>query len=311
MAHDNLNTKHDRRHKLKRPFSWAKNLLQGNGNNRPQASAAETLPKKSNTHNAPSSSSPVGGQSISTEKDRTSQSHSTASDPQAPGTQTQPDLWQEALYEAQKSTDWKSHKKEYDEAVQKCLEINQNTLNGNTNDGSTNLADAISNHLQSLQRQVQERQWGYENSKGETIYFRDVLTRIVKWVGVFKDPGNQLAGLDPTKAASLVWGFVQFFVERAVVYSGTRDLAIDQEPIANLLSRYALIENFHLNNNPGGIDSVHNEVRKKISQLVRCGDSLSNGNFQVLDTRQNHPWHTVSGSSRAQGALEFDYNTVK
>ncbi|PLB53279.1 hypothetical protein P170DRAFT_127582 [Aspergillus steynii IBT 23096] len=121
--------------------------------------------------------------------------------------------------------------------------------------------------LESLREKALEKQWGYENSQGEKIYFRDIIDRIVKWVGVFKDPGTQLAGLDPTKAASFVWGFVQFFVERAVVYSETRDLAIDQEPIANLISRYALIEHFYLNNTPGSAGEVNDAVKEKIVEL--------------------------------------------
>ncbi|PYI33822.1 hypothetical protein BP00DRAFT_468675 [Aspergillus indologenus CBS 114.80] len=268
-ASDALHTKHDKLHRLQRPFSWMKNRLRANQSKGSRVSAAATPPTQINTPDAPSSSRPVSGQSMRTDRNGNGQSHSTASDAQSPetNTQAQPDLWQKALQEAQNSTDWKSHQKEYDEAIRKCKEVNQKVLQGNSNSGSTNLPEAMSSHLNSLREQIQERQWGYKDSHGKTIYFRDVVTRIVNWVGVFKDPGNQLAGLDPTKAASLVWGFMQFFVERAVVYSEIRDLAIDQEPIASLLGRYALIEHLHLNNNPGGADCVYDEVRKKIVML--------------------------------------------
>ncbi|TGO49213.1 hypothetical protein BCON_0217g00140 [Botryotinia convoluta] len=138
------------------------------------------------------------------------------------------DLWQEAMDKAQQSADWKAHKREYDEAIL----------------------------------------WEYKKSSGgESFYFRDIINRIVQWVKVFKDPGNQLAALDPTKAAALVWGFVQFFVERAIVCNEIRDMAIDQEPIANLITRYALIEKLYLNSMSGTSDEVDEAVKSKIVSL--------------------------------------------
>lgn len=65
----------------------------------------------------------------------------------------------------------------------------------------------------------------YESAKGEKIYLRDVITRIVRWIGVFKDPGNQLASPDPTKAASCVWGFVQFFVKVRMIAGRNWEMA--------------------------------------------------------------------------------------
>ncbi|KAF7881420.1 hypothetical protein EAF00_011789 [Botryotinia globosa] len=113
-----------------------------------------------------------------------------------------------------------------------------------------------------------QRQWEYKKSPGdESFYFRDVIKLIVQWVKVFKDPGNQLAALDPTKAAAFVWRFVQFFVERAVVYNEIRDMAIDQEPIANLITRYALIENLYLTNMSGTPDEVDEAIKSKIVSL--------------------------------------------
>ncbi|KAI9644370.1 hypothetical protein NHQ30_007727 [Ciborinia camelliae] len=205
----------------------------------------------------------------SKKKDQVDQNCSTASEIR-PETQAKLDLWQEALDKAQQSADWKAHKQEYDEAVLDCQANNQNILNNNSTDNeeTTNFADAISNHLSLLREKALEKQWEYKrSSEGESFYFRDVITRIVKWVKVFKDPGNQLAGLDPTKAASLVWGFVQFFVERAVVYNETRDMAIDQEPIANLITRYALIEKLYIGNISGNLDEADETVRDKIVAL--------------------------------------------
>lgn len=62
-------------------------------------------------------------------------------------------------------------------------------------------------------------------------------------------------------------GFVTDPQQRAVVYSETRDLAVDQEPIANLISRCALLENFYLNNNLGIPGEADEEVRDKIVAL--------------------------------------------
>ncbi|KAL3472714.1 hypothetical protein BJX99DRAFT_262032 [Aspergillus californicus] len=181
-----------------------------------------------------------------------------------------PDLWQEALEKARQSPDWKDNQNSYDDAVQKSQELNESLLR-NTNDAKdSSLANAIATHLDSLQEQNKEKQWAYRKIDGETVYFRDVVSRIVRWVGVFKDPGNSLAVLDPTKAASLVWGFLQFFVERAISYGETRDMALDQEPIANLISRHALIEKSYLNSTtttPGALTEAHEAVKAKIIDL--------------------------------------------
>ncbi|KAF7923808.1 uncharacterized protein EAE98_007626 [Botrytis deweyae] len=202
-------------------------------------------------------------------QDQIDRNDTTANEVRPPKLQAKLDLWQEALDKAQQSADWKAHKSEYDEAILECQGNNQNILNksGTENKKSTSLADAISEHLVSLQEKVLGRQWKYKEGSGhESFYFRDVIKRIVQWVKVFKDPGNQLAALDPTKAAALVWGFVQFFVERAVVYNEIRDMAIDQEPIANLITRYALIENLYLNMS-GTPDEVDEAVKSKIVSL--------------------------------------------
>ncbi|KAF7917281.1 hypothetical protein EAE99_009292 [Botrytis elliptica] len=202
-------------------------------------------------------------------QDQIDRNDTTANEVRPPKLQAKLDLWQEALDKAQQSADWKAHKREYDEAILECQGNNQNILNksGTENKKSTSLADAISEHLVSLQEKVLGRQWKYKEGSGhESFYFRDVIKRIVQWVKVFKDPGNQLAALDPTKAAALVWGFVQFFVERAVVYNEIRDMAIDQEPIANLITRYALIENLYLNMS-GTPDEVDEAVKSKIVSL--------------------------------------------
>ncbi|TEY63686.1 hypothetical protein BOTCAL_0152g00030 [Botryotinia calthae] len=206
----------------------------------------------------------------SKKRDEIDQNVTTANEVRSLKLKAELDLWQEALDKAQQSTDWKSHKEQYDEALLECQGNNQNILNKSSaeNKKSTSLVDAISEHLISLQEKVLERQWEYKRSSGdESFYFRDVINRIVQWVKVFKDPGNQLAALDPTKAAALVWGFVQFFVERAVVCNEIRDMAIDQEPIANLITRYALIENLYLNSMSGTLDEVDEAVKCKIVSL--------------------------------------------
>lgn len=164
----------------------------------------------------------TGSAAAAKKQDQIDRNGTTAKEVRPPKLQAKLDLWQEAMEKAQQSTDWKSHKREYDEAILECQGNNQNILNqsGTENKKFTSLADAISEHLITLQEKVQERQWEYKKSSGdESFYFRDVIKRIVQWVKVFKDPGNQLAALDPTKAAAFVWGFVQFFVEvRMIVY---------------------------------------------------------------------------------------------
>ncbi|PYH88765.1 hypothetical protein BO71DRAFT_127059 [Aspergillus ellipticus CBS 707.79] len=73
--------------------------------------------------------------------------------------------------------------------------------------------------------------------------------------------------LGPHQGASVVWGFVQFFVERSITYGETHDLALDQEPVANLISRYALVEKFYLNSTPRPPTETYEAVKKTIIEL--------------------------------------------
>ncbi|KAF7870137.1 uncharacterized protein EAF02_009327 [Botrytis sinoallii] len=227
-------------------------------------------------------------------QDQIDRNDTTANEVRLPKLQAKLDLWQEAVDKAQQSADWKAHKREYDEAILECQGNNQNILNksGTENKKSTSFADAISEHLISLQGEVLERQWEYKkSSRGESFYF----SRCHKAHRL--DPGNQLAALDPTKAAALVLGdSLQFFVERAVVYNEFRDMAIDQEPIANLITRYALIENLYLNNMSGTPDEVDEAVKSKIVSLYTAVILYQMAIYNFWKQGQNYTWHTKSSA---------------
>ncbi|KAE8142904.1 hypothetical protein BDV38DRAFT_277717 [Aspergillus pseudotamarii] len=128
------------------------------------------------------------------------------------------DLWQEALTNVQQSDDWKADREEYEATLNECRKVNHDTLA----QSNRSLADAISHRLSTICNEVSGKQW------------------------VFRDPVNTVVALDPTNASAIIWGFIQFFVGRVIASSETRDLALDQEPVAHLTSRCALIERCYI-----------------------------------------------------------------
>lgn len=64
---------------------------------------------------------------------------------------------------------------------------------------------------QSLQQCV-EKGWRYTRNNGETIIFRDLFTKILKWIEVFKQIGDAAAQYDPVHV-SLPWAGVRFLLE--------------------------------------------------------------------------------------------------
>lgn len=105
-------------------------------------------------------------------------------------------------------------------------------------------------------------------------------------------------------------GFVTDPQQRAVVYSETRDLAVDQEPIANLISRCALLENFYLNNNPGIPGEADEEVRDKIVALYTTIILYQLATYKFWK-QGKITRYTKPRASQAQRPLEFDQEKVR
>ncbi|RAH65554.1 uncharacterized protein BO66DRAFT_442961 [Aspergillus aculeatinus CBS 121060] len=234
------------------------------GQSKKQKKIPGLLPSHTRSSTAPAFS---GVEAVTSNYSQSGRESQTALATTLPASPPPSDLWQEALQKARESNDWKEHQEEYDEAIRECQAHNQKLLHKQGGGTTTDLADAILARLSSLHKQHDDTRWAYAKADGETIYFRDVVFRIMQWVKVFKDPGNLLADLDPTKAASVVWGLVQFFVERSIAYGETRDLALDQEPIANLISRYALVEKFYLRKRPGTSIETVEPIKEKVVEL--------------------------------------------
>ncbi|KAL4875480.1 hypothetical protein BJY04DRAFT_224039 [Aspergillus karnatakaensis] len=173
------------------------------------------------------------------------------------------DLWQEALENVKQSDEWKTNQEDFEDALNQCHLVNHNALTEDS--AKESLADAISRRLSVISEKVTEKQWAYKVSDDRTVYMRDVVGRIVQYVDVFRDPVNAVVASDPTKASGVIWGFIQFFVGRIIESSETRDLAFDQELVAHLSSRYALVERHYIRQPHTGFDfSVTEELRRRL-----------------------------------------------
>jgi hypothetical protein len=61
-------------------------------------------------------------------------------------------------------------------------------------------------------RKCVEKRWKYKRSSGETVIFRDLFEKVIKWIDAFKLVGDNAVQYDPVHAA-LPWAGVRFVLE--------------------------------------------------------------------------------------------------
>src|SRR5277367_4334457 len=57
-----------------------------------------------------------------------------------------------------------------------------------------------------------EKRWRYTRKSGETVILRDLFGKIVKWINIFKQIGDNAIQYDPVHAA-LPWAAVRFLLQ--------------------------------------------------------------------------------------------------
>jgi hypothetical protein len=75
---------------------------------------------------------------------------------------------------------------------------------------------SILSELQMLTEQSQQectsKRWRYKRKSGETVIFRDLFAKVVKWIDLFKQIGDNAVQYDPVHAA-LPWAAVRFLLQ--------------------------------------------------------------------------------------------------
>jgi len=56
------------------------------------------------------------------------------------------------------------------------------------------------------------KRWRYKRKSGETVVFQDLFAKIVKWIDLFKQIGDNAVQYDPVHAA-LPWAAVRFLLQ--------------------------------------------------------------------------------------------------
>jgi hypothetical protein len=63
-----------------------------------------------------------------------------------------------------------------------------------------------------------KKMWKYTRKSGETVILRDVFDKIIKWIDIFKQVGDQAVQYDPGHAA-LPWAGIRFVLQVRVAQS--------------------------------------------------------------------------------------------
>lgn len=197
---------------------------------------------------------PQGGQTSPTEQ-ANSQHDSTSLASTTPDTPTRKrpnlELWIEARDRIRASDDWKSFENE-------VLAFEQNKSQ------SKRTEDTILHELMRAKEQCEREQWGCTVG-GVKIIYRDKMDKIVAWARAFGQLGAAVTSLDPTHHAGMAWSGVQFFIEAATREKEIRDIVLEQETIAHLISRYAIFEMLYLDSET--LSETQNKLRESLVEL--------------------------------------------
>ena len=124
-----------------------------------------------------------------------------------------------------------------------------------------------------------EKRWRYTRKSGETVILRDLFGKIVKWINIFKQIGDNAVQYDPVHA-TLPWAAVRFLLQvntpllGLLFVANARQIAVNDinqfafvvenmTAIAQLIARYALFENLYLQQNT----PAARELEKTVVQL--------------------------------------------
>jgi hypothetical protein len=70
----------------------------------------------------------------------------------------------------------------------------------------------VSELVHTSKQKCLEKRWIYTRKSGETVIFRDIFDKFVKWVDLFKQAGDVAVQYDPAHA-SLPWAGVRFVLQ--------------------------------------------------------------------------------------------------
>jgi hypothetical protein len=66
--------------------------------------------------------------------------------------------------------------------------------------------------LERARAEYRDSRWSFVRQDGTRVVFGDVVDKILGYLATVQGVGAALAGLDPTKAASVGWTGIQYFV---------------------------------------------------------------------------------------------------
>jgi hypothetical protein len=115
---------------------------------------------------------------------------------------------------------------------------------------------------QGSEKKCIEKRWRYTRKSGETVILRDLFSKIVKWIDIFKQIGDNAVQYDPAHA-TLPWAAVRFVLQvktpmpRLLFMANDRQVAVNDigqfasvvenmTSVVQLIARYALFENLYL-----------------------------------------------------------------
>lgn len=115
-----------------------------------------------------------------------------------------------------------------------------------------------------------KKRWRFSRRgrNGETIVLRDIFTKMVVWINMFKQIGDTVVQYDPGHAA-LPWAGVRFILQVAVGDIVKFDFVVEgAESIARMLGRYAIFEDIYLRRTSKASMELENAIVRLYSTIL-------------------------------------------
>ena len=115
-----------------------------------------------------------------------------------------------------------------------------------------------------------KKRWRFQKPgrNGETVVLRDIFTKMVVWIDVFKQIGNTVVQYDPGHAA-LPWAGVRFILQIAVGDIVKFGFVVEgAESIARMIGRYAVFEEIYLRSTSKASTELENALVQLYSTIL-------------------------------------------
>ncbi|RDW58400.1 hypothetical protein BP5796_12330 [Coleophoma crateriformis] len=167
-------------------------------------------------------------------------------------------------------------------------------------------------------RECIDKEWRYTRTSGETVILADLLSKIVKWIGLFRQVGDTVVQYDP-KHAGLAWAGVRFLLQIAVDDIDQFAFVFESAAsIAEIICRYAIFESLYLQSSSPATDEFRKALIKlyaaiimylsKVHGYVKQNSAVRGSNIGVLPNPDTDKY--FGAVAVAQNVVDYCYTVI-